>query len=117
MQEFQNKIRQNKAELTYNLIALRNEGKSIVGYGAPAKATTLLHYFGIGADILDFIVDDSPMKVGRFMPGNHIPIVETSELYRKNPDFVFILAWNFAEPIAEKLIKNGYRGKVIIPFP
>ena len=116
MQEFQEKIRQNKAQLLPLLINLKSEGKTVVGYGAPAKATTLLHYFGIGADLLDFIVDDSPLKEGRYMPGNHIPIVHSSRLYETNPDYVLILAWNFAEPIMKKLHDNGYRGKCILPL-
>lgn len=116
MQEFQNKIRENKKQLLSLLIELKEQGKTIVGYGAPAKATTLLHYFGIGADLLDYIVDDSPLKEGRYMPGNHIPIVHSSRLYEEKPDYVLILAWNFAEPIMEKLHKNGYRGKCILPL-
>lgn len=117
MQEFQEKIRLNKLFLTNELLSLKKEGKTIVGYGAPAKATTLLHYFGIGPDILDFIVDDSLLKVGRYMPGSHIPIVFSGEIYKTNPDCVFILAWNFAQPIIKKLRDNGYTGKVIVPFP
>ncbi len=116
MQEFQNKILKEKKELLNILLSLKEEGKTVVGYGAPAKATTLLYYFGIGSDILDFIVDDSPLKEGKYMPGSHIPIVGSHELYAKNPDCVFILAWNFAEPIIKKLKDNGYKGKVVVPF-
>lgn len=117
MQDFHNKILANKRHLIGILTKHKEDGKTIVGYGAPAKATTLLHYFGIGSDIVDFIVDDSPLKVGRFMPGNHIPIVRSEELYRESPDVVLILAWNFAESIIKKLRDNGYKGQIIVPFP
>lgn len=115
MHEFQNKIRQERLKMVKILTDIKSKGKSIVGYGAPAKATTLLHYFGI-ADMIDYIVDDSPLKVGRFMPGNHIPIKESKTIYEDNPDYVIILAWNFAEPIIKKLHENGYRGRCIVPF-
>lgn len=117
MQKFQSKILKNKDTVVGILVAAKCEGKSIAAYGAPAKATTLLHYYGIGADIIDFVVDDSPLKVGKYMPGNHIPIVDSSELYKRNPDYLLILAWNFAEPIIKKIKENGYRGKCIVPFP
>jgi hypothetical protein len=117
MQNFQNKIFLNKSKLISTLCKIKREGKTIAAYGAPAKATTFLHYFGIGASVIDFVVDDSPLKIGRYMPGNHIPIVSSEELYKNKPDYVLILAWNFAKPIMEKLKENGYKGKCIVPFP
>lgn len=117
MQEFQSKITSNKATLISLFADIKNDGKTIAAYGAPAKATTLLHYFGIGADVIDFVVDDSPLKEGRYMPGNHIPIVSSKELYKRNPDYLIILAWNFAEPIMQKIKASGYKGKCIVPFP
>lgn len=116
MHEFQTKLIKGKGDLVDALTRYKEEGKSIVAYGAPAKATTLLHYYGIGTDIIDFVVDDSPLKVGKYMPGNHIPIVESAELFRKNPDYVLILAWNFGESIMKKLQDLGYKGKCILPF-
>jgi hypothetical protein len=115
MQEFLNKIRAERAALIVVLTGIKSEGKTIAGYGAPAKATTLLSFLGV-ADMIDFIVDDSPLKQGRFMPGSHIPIVASSELYKRNPDYVFILAWNFADPIIKKLKEGGYKGQCIVPF-
>lgn len=115
MQEFLDKIRQNRSIIITRLTQLKLEGKTIAGYGAPAKATTLLSYLGI-ADMIDFIVDDSPLKVGKYMPGNHIPILLSKELYKRNPDYLLILAWNFTEPIMKKVKYNGYNGKCIVPF-
>lgn len=115
---FAKKIEENKIELVKLLRGLKEGKKTIAGYGAPAKATTLLYYFNIGKETLDFIVDDSPYKVGLFTPGKHIPVIATKELYTKKPDYVLILAWNFAKPIMkmhQRFKKEG--GKFIIPVP
>lgn len=98
--------------------ALKADGKSIAAYGAPTKATTLLSHFGIGAESLDFIVDDNPLKQGLYSPMSHIPVLPTEELYRRRPDFVLILAWNFAAPIMA--MHQGYAaqgGRFILPMP
>jgi len=116
--KFAKNIAGNKAELVKLLRKLKKENKSIAGYGAPAKATTLLHYFDIGQETLDFIVDDSSFKHGLFTPGKHIPVVPPKELYIKKPEYLLILAWNFADPIMkmhEKYKKEG--GKFIVPVP
>lgn len=100
------------------LASLRAQGKSIAAYGAPTKATTLLSHFGIGAETLDFIVEDNPLKQGLCLPMSHIPVLPTEELYRRRPDFVLILAWNFAEPIMaqhRRFADEG--GRFILPMP
>lgn len=116
--KFAQKIVENKKKLVSLLEKIRREGKSIAGYGAPAKATTLLYYFGIGKETLDFIVDDSHFKHGLFTPGKHIPVVPTEEIYVRKPDYLLILAWNFADSIMKMHVKfkrNG--GHFIIPVP
>jgi len=111
-------IKQNKIKLTGLLNKLKTQGKSIVGYGAPAKGNTLLNFFGIGNDILDYIVDDSPLKQGLFAPGTHIPIVALKEIAKTKPDYILILAWNFAESIIQKLHPYSEQGgSFIIPVP
>lgn len=107
-----------KRELTGLLRELKQQGKRIAGFGAPAKATTLLYHFGFEPGIIDFIVDDSPLKQGLYSPGMHIPVVPSSELYAKKPDYVVILAWNFAQPIIDK--HAAFReqgGRFIVPLP
>jgi len=97
---------------------IKAEGKSIAGFGAPAKATTLMYHFGIGPDVVDFIVDDSPFKQGLFTPGQHIPVLPADALYERRPDYVIVLAWNFAEPIMAK--HSAFReqgGRFIVPLP
>lgn len=118
LQAFGQKIDLVKAELTEILRRLKAEGKSIAGFGAPAKATTLMYHFGIGPDVIDFIVDDSPLKQNLYTPGMHIPVLPTQAIYDRKPDAVVILAWNFAKPIMEnhaRYLAGG--GQFIVPLP
>lgn len=115
---FAKKIEQNKKDLQIILKRLKKEGKMIVGYGAPAKGNTLLNYFKIGSNILDYIIDDSKYKQGLYTPGTHILVSSVEEIKKSKPDYILILAWNFAGPIMKKLgefKKND--GKFIIPVP
>ena len=104
-----------------NLIrSLKDSGKSIAAYGATTKATTMLSQFGIGGEALDFIVDDNPLKQGLFSPAFHIPVLPTDEIYKRRPDFVLILAWNFADPIMamhQRYIDQGGRFIIAMPEP
>jgi hypothetical protein len=96
----------------------RREGKRIAGYGAPAKGNTLLNYCGIGTDLLPYTVDKSPLKVGLWTPGMHIPVLPVAALLERQPDYVFILAWNFADEIMRQ--QQEYRrrgGQFIVPIP
>lgn len=116
--EFANNVKKNKTKLIGLLNKLKLRGKTIVGYGAPAKGNTLLNYFGIGKDTLDYIVDDSPLKQGLYTPGTHIPVVSSKKLQQTKPDYVLILAWNFAEPIMKKLSDFSIKGgEFIVPAP
>jgi len=106
------------SELTTLLGKLKREGKRIAGFGAPAKATTLLYHLGITPQLVDFIVDDSPLKQGRYTPGMHIPVLPAQALYDRGVDYTVILAWNFAEPIMKK--HSAWRdggGRFIVPLP
>lgn len=91
-----------RRDLTTLLNRLKAEGHGIARFEAPAKATTLMCHFGIGPDIVDFIVDDSPLKQNLFSPGPHIPIVSSRAIHEHRPDYLFLLAWNFAGPIMAK---------------
>lgn len=116
--QFANRIKQNKKELTKLLKTLKKKGAKIAGFGAPAKGNTLLNYFKIGNETLDYIVDDSSYKQNLFTPGTHIPVVSPKILGKEKPDYIFILAWNFAEPIMNNL--SEYKedgGHFIIPVP
>lgn len=118
LRDFNDKLQSVKRDLTGLLMPLRKSGKTIAGYGAPTKSTTLMMHFGIGKDIVDFIVDDNPLKQGYFTPGTHVPIGPASWMYDRKPDYVLVLAWNFAEPIMRKhrrYVVEG--GKFILPMP
>lgn len=145
---FRQKIDTVKDSLLYLLRELRDEGKIVAAYGIPAKATTMMYEFGLDNSVIQYIIDDSPYKIGKYSPGLHIPIVSSKVLYETNtntprdittatedikgvatnnasippkyrrPDYLVILAWNFAEPIMtthEKFKQNG--GRFIVPFP
>ncbi len=115
---FSRRIHLNKIGLVKMLTDLKLKGKKIAGYGAPGKGNTLLNYFSIGTDLLDYIVDDSPLKQGLYTPGKRIPVVGSGRLYKDKPDYLLIIAWNFAEPIMEKHSKfKKQGGRFIIPVP
>lgn len=116
--QFGQEVMANKDAVRALLKSLKSEGKKIDGYGAPAKGNTLLNFMEIGPDILDYIVDDSPLKQGLYTPGTHIPVVPASTLAKDPPDYLFILAWNFAPSIMKKNEEFAERGgKFIIPVP
>jgi SAM-dependent methyltransferase len=115
---FGERIDQLGQQLRALLASLKQEGKSIAAYGAPTKAVTLLSHFGIGAESLDFVVEDNPMKHGRFLPISHVQVLPTSELYERRPDFALVLAWNFAGPIMEMHRRYADEGgRFIVPMP
>lgn len=115
---FAKRITNNKKQLRALLQRIRKQGKRVVGYGAPAKATTLMYVFKLTKKDIAYIVDDSPLKQGLLMPGRHIPIVSSAKLRQDQPEYALILAWNFAEPIVQHndwFAKAG--GKWIVPVP
>jgi len=115
---FVKKVERNKSELRNLLSKLKKENKKIIGYGATAKGNTLLNYFQIDNKILDFIVDDSPLKQGLYTPGTHIPIFSVNRLKEDKPDYMLLLAWNYAESILNKERSLRDEGvKFIIPVP
>lgn len=115
---FGDAIRKIGENLRVLLEEIRAAGKTVVGYGAPAKATTLLYHFGIDQTVIDYIVDDNPKKQNLFTPGLHIPVVSSNRLKEVAPDYILILAWNFADSIIH-LIKSRYNHDFhfIIPLP
>jgi hypothetical protein len=116
--QFEVTVRALKRELLLLLAELKQEGKTIVGYGAPGKGNTLLNYCGIGPDMIDFTVDRNPYKHGRFTPGRRIPIHAPSALDAARPDYVFILPWNLKGEIMKQLSHiSEWGGQFIIPVP
>jgi len=118
LKKFARDVKIQKNELTELLLDFRRDGKTIVGVGAPAKGMTMINYCKIDGDVLKYITEKSPLKIGKFSPGMHIPIVPDEMLIADKPDYAIIFAWNFAGEIMKNLKKykeNG--GKFIIPIP
>ncbi len=116
--KFAKRVEEFKRQLLEILMHLKASGKKIAGYGAPAKGNTLLNYCKIGTQFLDYLVDKNPLKQGLYTPGTHIPIFSTEKLEQDKPDFLFVLAWNFAEEIMQQ--QHWFKekqGKFIIPIP
>lgn len=117
-EKFADRVHASKEKLVKCLKDIKNSGKTIVAYGAPAKATILLSFCNIGRGYIDYVVDNNALKQGLFTPHSHIPIVAPSMLDEKRPDYVLILAWNFAEEILNSTKKYAAKGtKFIIPLP
>ena len=117
-ESFAEKVRATKRELLDLLIILKRERYSIVGYGAPAKGNTLLNYCGIGSDFLDFVVDTTPAKQEKYLPGSRIAVHRPELLDEFEPAYVLILPWNFKEEIMGKLAHiRAWGGKFIVPIP
>jgi SAM-dependent methyltransferase len=115
---FADRVRRYAPTFRAFLVALRAKGYSIAAYGASAKGATLLNYCNVGADLLDFVADLSPLKQGRAMPGVGIAIVPPSELRVRRPDYVVLLAWNFADEIVRQqadYLRAG--GHFVVPIP
>ncbi len=116
--DFAARVAKLKEEVCSTLAKLKAEGKRIAAYGAAAKGSTLLNFFGIGRETLDYVVDRSPHKQGRYLPGVRVPILPPSKLLEDAPDYTLLLAWNFADEILEQ--QKAYRakgGRFLIPVP
>ncbi|MBM2821851.1 MAG: SAM-dependent methyltransferase [Thermoleophilia bacterium] len=115
---FRSRVEKIRSELLSQLRRLKAEGKTIAGYGASARGNTLLNYCAIGPETLEFVADRNPLKQGLYTPGMHIPVVPVEQLLEERPDYVVVIAWNFAEEIIRQL--DDYRrrgGQFILPLP
>ncbi|MFQ5690922.1 MAG: methyltransferase domain-containing protein, partial [Gemmatimonadota bacterium] len=117
-ERFAREVRANRDALLSLLGSRRGGGRQLAGYGAPAKGNTLLNFCGIGPELLPYVVDRNPMKVGTYTPGTHIPVRPVATLAERRPDDVLILAWNFADEIMNQ--QSAYReagGRFLVPIP
>jgi SAM-dependent methyltransferase len=107
-----------KIQLVEFLAQSWKQGRTVAGYGAPAKGNTLLNYCGIGPDLLPYTVDRSPHKQGRFLPGTRIPIMTPEKIFESRPDYLLILPWNLREEISEQMAAVREWGcRFVIPIP
>ncbi len=115
---FGKKVHLTKRKLLQFLIKAKNEGKKIIGYGAPAKGNTLLNYCGIRTDFLDYTVDLNPYKQNKYLPGTHIPVKNPDVIKKDKPDYILILPWNIKDEIIEQMgYVRKWGCKFIIPIP
>lgn len=115
---FAEKVKQTKFEFLEFLLSAAREGKSVAGYGAPGKSATLLHYCGIGKDLIEYTVDRSPYKQGHYLPGTHIPIYHPDRIRETKPDYVVILPWNLKSEIMQQLqFVREWGGRFVVPIP
>jgi SAM-dependent methyltransferase len=115
---FASRVAAVKAALVALLETLRRSGQRIAAYGAAAKGTVLLNYCGIGTELLEFVVDRSPVKQGRYMPGVHVPIVSPEKIMAARPEYLLLLAWNLAgEIVSQERAYQEKGGRFIIPIP
>jgi SAM-dependent methyltransferase len=115
---FAEKVKETKRSLLELLIGLKRDGKTIVGYGAPAKGNTLLNYCGVGSDFLDFTVDRSPQKQGLYLPGTRLEIRAPEAIDVLKPDYVLVLPWNIGDEVMEQMKHvRDWGGQFILPIP
>jgi SAM-dependent methyltransferase len=115
---FTEQVKETKRKLLEFLIHAKREGRSIAGYGAPGKGNTLLNYCGIRTDFIDYTVDRSSYKQGKFLPGTHIPIYSPEKIDETKPDYVLILPWNFKDEIMAQMSHiRRWGGQFVTPIP
>jgi len=117
LKEWSTRIQDLRHDLKFLLDGLKEQGYQIVGVSASAKGNTLLNYCRIGPEILDYITDISPLKIGKYSPGMHIKIEPDDKLIEDQAPYALMLACNFKLNIVNALRDKGYKGKFIIPYP
>ncbi len=118
LREFRRRVLLSKLELNNLLLDIRRQGLSIYGIGAPSRASTLIHYVGLDDGVLECVVEVSgSRKIGKYMPGTLIPVVEESLLFERQPAFALVLSWHIAGELIPNLVRKGYRGRFLVPLP
>jgi 2-polyprenyl-3-methyl-5-hydroxy-6-metoxy-1,4-benzoquinol methylase len=116
--DFAERVRLTKRRLLTFLIQAKQDGKTVVGYGAPAKGNTLLNYCGVRTDFMDYTVDRSPHKQDRYLPGVHVPICHPDKIRETKPDYVLILPWNLRDEVMHQMAHiRDWGGKFVVPIP
>jgi hypothetical protein len=116
--DFVSRIRKSKFDLLHLVVNAKANGAQIVGIGSPGRAATTLGYCNIDTDLMPYIAEQSTsLKLGLFMPGVHVPIIDEKQLFDEQPEYAIMLSWHYWEPIVEKLRAKGLRSKIILPLP
>jgi len=116
--EFADRVKKAKKDFMNFMFKIKKEGKTIVANSCPGRCVTLLNYYGVDADLIPYIAEQpTSLKLGMFLPGKVIPIVNNEILVKEQPDYVILLAWHYAEPIIEQLKARGLKSNFVIPLP
>jgi hypothetical protein len=116
--DFAARIRKSKRQLQKLLVEALSQGERVVGIGSPGRAATLLSYCNIDVDTMSYIAEQSTsLKLGLFMPGSHVPIIDEKVMLEEQPEYAVVLSWHYWKPIVEKLRAKGLKSKIIIPLP
>ena len=107
----------NRANLLNLLVDIRKSGKRVVGVGAPMKASTLLNFYGVTSDLVDYLGEVNHLKIGTTVPGVRIPVVHEDVLFDEEPEYALLLSWNMSDFLIPKFRSRGYKGKFILPVP
>ena len=112
-----NTLIKNKSKMLALLVDLKMAGKRVIGVGAPMKASTLLNFYGITPDLVEYVAEVNELKVGTVVPGVRIPVVHEDRVFEDPPDYAILLSWNMASHIIRNYRALGYKGKFIMPVP
>ncbi len=116
--KFADRVKKAKKDFMNFMFKIKKEGKTIVANSCPGRCVTLLNYYGVDADLIPYIAEQpTSLKLGMFLPGKVIPIVNNEILVKEQPDYVILLAWHYAEPIIEQLKARGLKSNFVIPLP
>jgi len=117
-EKFADKTRKVKMDLLSLVVKANAEGKKIVGIGCPGRSSTLMNYTGLDSSLIPYIAEQSTsLKLGLFLPGMHIPVLDEKLMFDEQPDYAIMLSWHYAEPIIKKLREKGLKSKIILPLP
>jgi len=116
--KFVDRVKKAKKDFMNFILKIKEDGKTIVANSCPGRSVTLLNYYGVDADLIPYIAEQpTSLKLGMFLPGKLIPIVNNEILLKEQPDYVILLAWHYAEPIMEQLKARGLKSNFVIPLP
>jgi len=116
--KFVDRVKKAKKDFMDFIIKINKDGKTIVANSCPGRSVTLLNYYGVDTDLIPYIAEQpTSLKLGMFLPGKHIPVVNNEILLKEQPDYVILLAWHYAKPIMEQLKARGLKSKFVIPLP
>lgn len=115
---FAKRAQKAKEDLLSLVLEIKRNGKRVVGIGCPGRCATLINYTGLGPDLMPYIAEQpTSLKLGLFLPGNHVPIVDEKRMFEEQPDYAIMLSWHYAKPIVAKLRQRGLRSNIIMPLP